>query len=146
MMECVISLITRILTRLKVIAFSYALPGAMGSPGSVVMIDKDSNVTQTNVFSKEIEKVIKDESILYMLRNSNNLLYSVVTKDRSYLDTGFGSSSIEGWRVAYLGMGNFLFVKDCYYEDLKSLSINKGIRTPYDLYINWVSLIKELLM
>ena len=129
----------------KIIAFSYASPGAMGSQESVVFIDDHSNVIPASVLSKEIEKDIDDKSILKILRNSDDLFYSMMTKDRSYLDTGFGSGSIDGWRIAYLGMGNLLFVREGYYEDFKTASINKGIKTPYDLHKNWIRLIKELL-
>ena len=114
----------------KIEAFSYAMPGAMGAPGEIILIDSELKVIETNISS--IEKETDDQSLIKIINSSEQRVLG-------------GDDSIDDWRSAYLGMGNFLFVRDDYFEDFKSLSTKKGIKTPYELYRNWMNLIKEIL-
>ena len=123
----------------KIVAFSYGLLGAMGSPGTVKLIDSDSIVLETRIIS--IEEATEDQSIIKIIRSSEQFFLSL--KEQFYRDF-WGSVSIDGWRAAYLGMGNILFVRDDYFEVFKSLSSKNGIKTPYDLFSNWMTIIKML--
>ena len=124
----------------KIVVFSYVLPGAMGAPGAIKLIDSESNVLEASINS--IEKVTEEQSVLKIIQSSEQFFLSLI---QQFSQDFWGSDSMDGWRPAYLGMGNFLFVRDEYFEDFKSLSTKKGIKTPYDLYSNWMAIIKDIL-
>lgn len=124
----------------KIVAFSYGLPGAMGCQWIVKLIDSDSIVLETKIFS--IEKATEDQSLIKIIKACEQFFFSL--KEQFSRDF-WGSVSIDGWRPAYLGMGNILFVRDDYFEDFKSLSAKKGIKAPYELYLNWMTIINDIL-
>lgn len=100
-------------------AFTYASPGAMGSPGEVVIAYKDI-----------------DKFILY----KTNLYYGTIKGVADSFYKGFYEAfkceidkfsymidGVKGWKLISLGMGNSLNIREQYYNDFCKLAVSVDI-------------------
>lgn len=112
---------------LDVIAFSFAYGGAMGSPGEILVITKDTNIYSMNY-------VFGDMTI--------EMCYEVCSPLK---DCEFGVIEVEktpnGWKGISLGMGNFLVLADPIYNRIGCdlLKLRPSLR-----YREWQGMVLEM--
>ena len=113
---------------LNIVAFSYAVGGAMGEGGGLYIITEDGRVFHTNVIRTDMTI---DEAIL---------ICPPLGDCRFGL---FGAAQIpNGWDYHYMGFGNHLFVKDDISKDVNEMSI--GLEG-HELYQQWKYIVMQVL-
>jgi hypothetical protein len=114
---------------IDIVAFSFAQPGAMGEPGGVEIIDAQGWFYHTNYCYrgvsydqlKEIVPILKDCKIGIA-----------------------GQQEPEGWKAAYLGFGNHLFIKAEYYNQFDEEVRKRHIEEAVELYQQWYGIVMNL--
>lgn len=105
---------------LDIVAFSFAVSGAMGEGGGIYVITEDGNVYHANI-------VYGDMSI------DNVFLICPPLRDCQF--SWFGADKIpDGWSYHDMGAGNHLFVKGNISKIVKEMSV--GLE-PSELYQQW---------
>lgn len=111
------------------IAFSMAEGGAMGSPGEVIIVDKNSNIYNFWLQGVEHETAKRIIPVLF--------------------ECEFGmrghNRPASGWHYFDLGAGNHLIVKDSIYNEFhpKAIEIDYE-RRPAMLYQRWIDFVLEI--
>ena len=111
------------------IAFSMAEGGAMGSPGEVIIVDKNSDIYNFWLQGVEHETAKKIIPTLFECK------FGI-----------FGHSKpASGWHYFDLGAGNHLLIKDDLYNDFhpKAVEIDYE-RRPAMLYQRWIDFVLEI--
>jgi type I restriction enzyme M protein len=116
---------------LDIVAFSKTAPGAMGDAGAVVIVTADRRVFHTNPDFGNI---------------STDQVYQVCPplKDCQFMTFG-GGKVPQGWSTVYLGMGNYLVVRDSVFETFRRAVEQAQIHTPYQLYGAWLDIMLDIL-
>lgn len=114
------------------IAFSMAEGGAMGSPGEVVIIDRNSNIYCFWLQGVEHETAKRIIPVLFKCHFAGWGMF-------------WQSRPAEGWHYFYLGAGNHLIVKDSIYNEFhpKAVEIDYE-RRPAMLYQRWIDFVLEI--
>ena len=109
------------------IAFSMAEGGAMGSPGEVVIVDKNCKIYRFWLQGVEYETAKRIIPPLF--------------------ETQFGmcgrSIPASGWHYFYLGAGNHLLISDSIYTDFYPEALGFA-HCPSMLYQRWIDLVLEI--
>ena len=114
------------------IAFSMAEGGAMGSPGEVIIVDKNSDIYNFWLQGVEHETANRIIPVLFKCR--------IEGWGRFWLN-----QSAEGWHYFNLGAGNHLMVKDSIYNEFHPKAVEIGYeRRPAMLYQRWIDFVLEI--
>lgn len=115
---------------IDVLAFSFAKPGAMGSPGEIIIINNKSAVYSFNI--SNFESVLIKEIIPIFFECKFGL---------------FGHDILPtGWSSVYLGAGNHLIL-----HDTISVEFARRVRecmsgsNNWSLYKNWISVVAAII-
>ena len=114
---------------IDIVAFSFAQPGAMGAPGTVKIIDSDGWLYHTNYCDGDL-------SFDHLLEVVPVLKVCRINVSRHLTP--------EGWRARYLGAGNHLTIRADYYGRFEEEVNKRGIKTPVDLYMQWLEIMLQL--
>lgn len=123
---------------LEIMAFHWAAPGACGEHGGVVFITSDGNVYHTNYV---LPKYGITEDDLYKLFPPLSDFHPGIFGGGCYPDE---------WKDSYLGLGNYLVVKDTVWEEFSSLAKSELKRLAEEeqnviLYNIWIDVIINVL-
>ena len=111
------------------IAFSMAEGGAMGSPGEVIIVDKNSDIYSFWFQGVELDTAKRIIPTLFECKFGM----------RGHIRPA------KGWHYFDLGAGNHLMVKDSIYNDFhpKAVEIDYE-RRPVMLYQRWINFVLEI--
>ena len=123
---------------LEIVAFHWAAPGACGEHGGVVFITSDGNVYHTNYV---LPKYGITEDDLCKLFPPLSDFHPGIFGGGCYPDE---------WKDSYLGLGNYLVVKDTLWEEFSSLAKSELKRLAEEelnviLYNIWIDVIINVL-
>lgn len=107
------------------IAISFAQAGAMGEKGGIYIIASDN--------------------ILYHCNFTNNITLNEVFELFPFIKNcrfnPIKSTAPEGWKIIYMGFGNFLIIKD----SIKNMFLKRVKEMqPHELYKNWKDIVLQL--
>lgn len=115
-----------------IIAITIAEGGAMGEPNAFYAVSKNLQVYYTNMGLKNVDfKKLKDK---FLILNSIECFAGQI------------SFSEKGWESFYMGFGNYLIVRDNYYEKYKQY-IKDNLTEDYEsgeLYKQWYDIFKKI--
>lgn len=112
----------------NIIAFSHAIPGAMGESCSIIIVTEDGSVYHLNY---KYDKWTKEDV----------LEICPIIKGGMF---GYLKDISADWEIVYLGAGNFLFVNITIWEQF-ILQAEK-YKYPHVLYRNWLTIIMNILL
>lgn len=117
---------------LDIVAFQMAEGGAMGYPGGVFFVTSDKRVFFTSIWEQ-----MSDDNLLKVFPPLAEVKWELF---------GRGTRYPEGWHYEYLGMGNYLLVRDDFNEKFLKES-NKLHRDNPDLilYNLWLDAVLSIL-
>ena len=113
------------------IAFSMAEGGAMGSPGEVIIVDKNSNVYNFWLQGVEHETAKRIIPVLFKCHIAG---WGMFWQNRP----------AEGWHYFNLGAGNHLLIKDSLYNDFYP-EVQGYMDRPALLYQRWIKLVLAIM-
>jgi hypothetical protein len=113
------------------IAFSMAEGGAMGSPGEVIIIDKNSDIY--NFWLQDVEHETA-KRIIPVLFKCHFAGWGMFWQNRP----------AEGWHYFNLGAGNHLLIKDSLYNDFYP-EVQGYMDRPALLYQRWIKLVLAIM-
>lgn len=109
---------------IDIAAFSIADPGACGEPGGVRIIDSKAKIYRLN----------------YVFGEWDDDLFEICPLSKGYY---FTEKVPDGYQFAYLGLGNFLFVKNDFWKEFNDMKNSyKGDKI---LYSTWLDFMLEIL-
>lgn len=116
---------------LDIVAFLRAAPGAMGDAGAVEIVTFDRCVYHANPDFGDI---------------SMDQVCQVCPplKDCHFMTFG-GGKIPQGWSTVYLGMGNYLVMKDAIFDFFSEAVEQAGFCTPAGLYGAWLDIVLNIL-
>lgn len=112
-----------------VVAISVAENGAMGDPGSVVILNKDLSQCYFHHYNVAFEKLKQKLPIFEGLK----------------VEYGDATITEKGWDVYYFGAGNYLFIRDKYYKKSKNYLDAAKISgmSAGKIYFNWQHIVQK---
>ena len=114
------------------IAFSMAEGGAMGSPGEVIIVDKNSDIYNFWLQGVEYETAKRIIPTLFKCHFADRGMF-------------WQNQPAEGWHYFNLGAGNHLIVKDSIYNEFRPKAIEIDYeRRPAMLYQRWIDFVLEI--
>lgn len=129
---------------IDIAAFSIADPGACGEPGGVRIIDSKAKIYRLNYVFGEW-----DDDLFEICPLSKECFIEKVpdSRKRFLLRIAKGCYFIEkvpdGYQFAYLGLGNYLFVKNDFWKEFNDMKNSyKGDKI---LYSTWLDFMLEIL-
>ena len=119
---------------IDIAAFSFAVPGAMGEGGGVIIVDTNGVLYHTNYCREDFDET-ELNAILPVMKDVKLGLFG-------------GDLVPEQWTALYMGYGNHLIFKQFYSEKfMQSLKDNRiddyGIQEG-ELYQKWLNLMLEI--
>lgn len=112
---------------LDIVAFSYAVPGAMGEDGGIYIISADGNIYHTNIAYSDMTM----EDAFFICPPLKDCHIGL-----------FNAEPPNGWSYFYMGAGNFLFVIDRLSELFKEKNF---YWSEISLYNQWIVMVLSLL-
>jgi len=123
---------------LEIVAFHWAAPGACGEHGGIVFITSDGNVYHTNYVLPKYG--ITEDDLCKIFPPLSDFHPGIF---------GGGFYPVE-WKDQYLGLGNYLVVKDTLWEEFSGLAKSEIKRLAEEeqnviLYNIWIDVIIKVL-
>lgn len=118
---------------IDVVAFSFAVPGAMGTGGQIIIIDGTGKIYTANYCRGE--RLLDYDSV------------KKVIPIFEMCDIGIFGSRVEndGWNSIYLGSGNHLFIKTILYDLLKQKTIDANFSDIGELFQHWPGFVMDII-
>ena len=113
-------------------AYSFAEPGACGTGGEIIIIDKASKLFRLNFVRGDMTKEQIEE------------LCPIITSTGFHV-FGQGDTPPTGWVPVYLGLGNHLCVSKEYYHLFATEGRERGIVSRGQLYQQWVDIMLSIM-
>ena len=113
------------------IAFSMAEGGAMGSPGEVIIVDKNSDIYNFWLQGVEHETAKKIIPVLFKCHSAGWGMFRL-------------NRPAEGWHYFNLGAGNHLLIRDSLYNDFYP-EVQGYMNRPALLYQRWLKLVLAIM-
>lgn len=115
-----------------IIAITIAEGGAMGEPGGLELVKSDLSLYHTNLSYSDI--------------NTDKLFEKIPVLGKIKVFFG-NANNVEDWKTFYMGFGNYLLVRDKYFEPYQKY-LDENYKEGYEfveLYNSWYEILKQII-